>query len=89
MPVMVGADLGHLCAAAVMGAVDCPADSGGSGRRRVRHAVRVTMGAVRRQHHRDQESGVIAVETGAGREAVLPVMHAGPSRIAECGDCGG
>ncbi|HUC23409.1 MAG TPA: hypothetical protein VMA73_11935 [Streptosporangiaceae bacterium] len=43
----------------------------------------MTMGAVRRQGSRDHESEVTAVETGAGLEAFLPVMHARPSRIAE------
>jgi hypothetical protein len=31
MSAMVGADLGHLCAATVMGTVNCPANTGGSG----------------------------------------------------------
>ena len=43
----------------------------------------MTMGAVRRQDNRDHELEVIAVETGAGREAFLPGIHARPSRIAE------
>ena len=41
------------------------------------------MGAVRRQDDRDRELEVIAVETGAGPEAFLPVIHARPSRIAK------
>jgi len=43
----------------------------------------VTMGTVRRQDTRDRGLEVIAVETGAGREAGLPVMHARPSKVAK------
>jgi len=40
------------------------------------------MGAVRRPGNRDRELEVIAVDAGAGRGAFLPVMQAGPSRVA-------
>ncbi len=43
----------------------------------------MTKWGVRRPGNRDRELEVIAVETGAGREAFLPVMHARPSRIAK------
>jgi hypothetical protein len=51
-----------------MGIVNCP---------------RTLAEAVRRQDDRDRELEVIAVETGAGPEAFLPVIHARPSRIAK------
>lgn len=89
MSAMMGADLGHLYALQHGdGTVNCAPNTGGSGPSPAcstrRSACGIgTMGAVRRQDDRDRELEVIAVETGAGREAFLPVMHARPSRIAK------
>ena len=66
-----------------------PANTGGTGlspgcnTRRQPVCGIVTMGATGPQDNRDRELEVIAVQTGAGREAFLPVMHARPSRIAK------
>jgi hypothetical protein len=49
----------------------------------VRDSVTVTKWAGRRPDNRDRELEVIAVEAGAGRGALLPVMHASPSRVAK------
>jgi len=86
---IMGADLGHLCALQHGdGYRELPREhwrkrlSPGCSTRRSACGI-VLMGAVRRQDHRDRELEVIAVETGAGPEAFLPVIHARPSRIAK------
>ena len=67
MSAMMGTDLGHLCALqTVMGIVNRPANTGGSGLSPGRGTRRsacgmVIMGAARRQDDRDRELEVIAV----------------------------
>ena len=89
MSAMMDADLGHLCALKHGdGFRELPREHwrkraiAGCTTRRSACGI-VIMGAARRQDDRDRELEVIAVETGAGREAFLPVIHARPSRIAK------
>lgn len=89
MSAMMGADLGHQCALEYGdGSRELPREHwrkraiAGCTTRRSACGMAI-MGAARRQDDRDRELEVIAVETGAGREAFLPVIRARPSRIAK------
>jgi hypothetical protein len=91
MPGMMGADR-VICArcGTVRGTVNCPAGTGGCGLSAGCGARgpgcglvrRDKMGAVRRRDDRGGGLEVMAVEAGAGRVALLPVMCAGPSGAA-------